>query len=164
MSTFNFLKADRNKKTQGVWIEKFGGEYRIGSPNALEITRCLEKHTKIKVGKRKDYQLKSSEQFVCQIEVMLELKLMDWRNVKDVNGDPVKFTHDVAFNALISDMDYVLKIDEDGEAEFDENSEYKTLFQWVNEEADLMANYEKDAKEKTAKKSQSSSTGRENQS
>jgi hypothetical protein len=159
--SFNFLAVDSNKKVQGVWVEHETGEYRIGSPDAMAITKCLEKHTNIVKGKRKDYTLKASEQFTCQVETTLELKLLDWRNVKDVTGKTRKFSHNSAFEALVSDMDYVLGIDEDGEIEFDSESRYETFFEWINKQSETRSNFELEEKEQTVKKSQSSSSGSE---
>lgn len=111
MSSFNWIDSDSNKRKQGVWVEKDGNKFRIGSPSTLQATQCLEKYVKMKQGKKKDYQLKPSEQYECTVLTVSDLKLLDWK-VTDSNGEDVPYTKANAKNALINDSDFLSWINE----------------------------------------------------
>jgi len=128
--SFSFKDTDFDKKTQGVWVEAHGDKYRIGSPSTIEATKCLEKHVKAVQGKRKDYQLKASQQYECTVMTVVELKLLDW-DVTDANGDAVKYTPSNAKRALINDPEFLA---------------------WVNEQSSNHELFDKDKREKDVKK------------
>jgi len=128
--SFNFIDADLDKKTQGVWVEHEGNKFRIGAPSTVQTTECLEKHVKTVEGKRKNYKLKASEQYTCTVKTVVDLKLLDW-DVTDSNGDTVEYSAVNAERALTSDPEFLA---------------------WVNEKSSDHTLFDKDKREEDIKK------------
>lgn len=127
---FKWINQDLNKVHQGVWRKHDGMRFKIGSPSKLDATQNLEKQVAKIKGKRKDYQLKASEQHLAAIRCVVDLKLLDWE-VKDKNGEEIPYSKKNAENALVQDPEFLAQ---------------------VNEWADDQSEYEKDAKEEAVKK------------
>lgn len=168
MQEFNYFKVDGDKKKEGVWIDHPSGKFLVGSPDPMDVTQALEreirkiqkKHTTSKDPTGKKYQLKQSEQMMCNAIVIAELQLLGW----EIEG--VEYTKERAIDALISDREYTDYL-ESKEPELDEDGEeikYQSLMSFVNEQSNNLSNYEKEEREENVKKSPASSSGEIKQS
>lgn len=157
---FNWIGVDQSKKKKGVWVDHPSGKFLIGSPNSLQATRCLEGYVELvqkKHSTKEDplgqkYILKMSEQLECATKVVAELKVLDW-DIKDGEGNPIKFSQKAAFDALINDKEYADELKkEEGLDDDEELEDYITFIDWVNTQSNTLSNYDNSKREEDVKK------------
>ncbi len=136
IKAFSCFTSDFQKKKDGVWVEEGGHRFLIGSPNHLEVTKCSERHTAKALAKTKRKELKASEHVATSVQVIVDLKLLDWD--VEVNGQKVEYSKEAAFNALINDSEFL---------------------RFVNDKSNDITLYEKEKRDKKVKKSSISSSG-----
>lgn len=104
---FNIDSFSEEKKVNGVWkkIDGSESEFLIGSTSNFAFQREFNRLQKPHQKRIKNDNLdpKTSLDLVC--EALSKTVLLDWKNVIDGSGKKVKFSHEVAKQALLKNED-----------------------------------------------------------
>jgi len=93
------------RELNGVWVDYEEGELliaRMGNPMNRKVYQRLMKPYEQKQ-QRGTLPTHIKEQVVCQCYA--ETLLLDWRNLVDEEGNPIEYSQDIAYQALLNDQD-----------------------------------------------------------
>jgi hypothetical protein len=93
------------KQAEGVWTKFGGSKFKVASTTSTKFQRALNRlqapyRKKIEKG---TLDPKISKEILCQ--AMADALLVDWEDVEDANKQPVPFSPELAFKALMNNDD-----------------------------------------------------------
>jgi hypothetical protein len=104
--TFVIGSVDKSKREQGVWKSYRGGSFLIAHTSSNGFQRefsRLQRPYKHQIDKDK-LDTSVYKEILC--EAMAKEILLDWKDVADTSGKNVKYTQEVAYQAMFDDDDF----------------------------------------------------------
>ena len=104
---FVFTKIDNEKSTQGVWVEHHDGSCHLLARSGTNQQQRIYQET-LKRYRKKDHEdlpLDKRQEFFCR--VLSKAIVLDWRDFKDIEGTPVPYSEQNAFDYLMASNDYL---------------------------------------------------------
>lgn len=132
-------RDDISTEIDGVWVEYGDGELLIARMGNPKNRRAYERAQARYKSKARKGTLTADERVEITARTLADSILLDWKGINDMEGKPLDYSHEIAYQALRWDID--LRI-------------------FVSNEADVAENFRSQEVEENAGKSRRGSTGK----
>lgn len=100
----NLFKADTEREIQGAWVDiTFRGQkfrFKVARSGNPEFTRIFTKYKNSKIFANPDSDESIAHDQECLNRAFSQAILMDWDESMTMNGEPVKYSVEVAYEIL----------------------------------------------------------------